>query len=223
MLSFKKLYLVAYNAIEVIGWSLVFYILVSHYGDNTSTLSLWDKIWLPLTVIQYSAYLEIIHSMIGLVKSNLYVTFAQVSSRLVLILVLFSLPWDFVGSSLCLPYTVLSWSITEILRYLYYLLNILSFVPKFLTWLRYSTFLVLYPTGISGELWCIYYAIVYSMSHPELWSYALPNPWNFTFSYLYFLISLVLLYIPGSFILYFHMLSQRKKILGTKVAVKKVK
>ncbi|XP_015183394.1 PREDICTED: very-long-chain (3R)-3-hydroxyacyl-CoA dehydratase 2 [Polistes dominula] len=223
MLPFKKLYLIAYNAIEVIGWSYVFYILISHYGDNASTLSLWDKIWLPLTFIQYSAYLEVIHCIIGFVPSNAFITLAQVSSRAFLILVLFSLPWEFVESSLCLPYTVLSWSITEILRYLYYLLNIISCVPKFLTWLRYSTFMVLYPTGISGELWCIYYAIVYSMSHPELWSYALPNPWNFTFSYLYLLIIIVLTYIPGSFILYSHMLSQRKKILGTKVAVKKVK
>ncbi|KAI4503154.1 hypothetical protein M0802_002198 [Mischocyttarus mexicanus] len=223
MTSLKKLYLIAYNAIELIGWSWVLYILVSHYGNNKSTLSLWDKIWLPLTAIQVSAYLEVIHCMIRLVPSNPLISFAQISSRVFLLSALFSLPWESVGSLLALPYMVTSWSFAEIIRYSYYLLNLVSCVPSFLTWLRYSSFLVLYPTGISGELWCFYHAIYHSLSHPEIWSYTLPNPWNFTFSYLYSMIIVVLIYIPGGPILYSHMLSQRKKMLGGKDKLKKVK
>lgn len=37
---------------------------------------------------------------------------------------------------------------------------------------------------------------MYAADYPDAWSYALPNSWNFTFSYRYFLLAIMLLYIP---------------------------
>ena len=62
------------------------------------------------------------------------------------------------------PIMIIAWSITEVVRYSFYVWNILDDdVPYFLLWLRYSiavklvdcrysTFWVLYPVGVSAEL-----------------------------------------------------------------------
>lgn len=52
-----------------------------------------------------------------------------------------------------------SWGLVEVPRYLFYALSIINAVPYPLFWLRYSLFAVLYPTGITGELGCMYCAI----------------------------------------------------------------
>lgn len=61
---------------------------------------------------------------------------------------------------------------------------------------RYTTFIILYPIGVTGELLCFYAAQNFASANPSAWSYSLPNSWNFTFSYNYFLIFVMLLYIP---------------------------
>jgi hypothetical protein len=66
-----------------------------------------------------------------------------------------------------------SWATVEVPRYLFYALNLLDSVPYPIFWLRYSLFAVLYPTGITGELGCMYYAGLYlyetkvSHFHPQ--------------------------------------------------------
>ena len=51
---------------------------------------------------------------------------------------------------------VASWALSEVPRYLFYVCAQLKSQPYPLFWLRYSLFLVLYPTGISGELLQVY-------------------------------------------------------------------
>jgi very-long-chain (3R)-3-hydroxyacyl-CoA dehydratase len=46
---------------------------------------------------------------------------------------------------------VLSWSVTEVIRYAFYASSLLSMTPYHLLYLRYTTFYVLYPTGASSE------------------------------------------------------------------------
>ena len=46
---------------------------------------------------------------------------------------------------------VLSWSLTEVIRYEFYACTLLGAEPFPLLWLRYTTFYVLYPTGASSE------------------------------------------------------------------------
>jgi len=46
----------------------------------------------------------------------------------------------------------LAWSVTEVVRYLFYFCGLLGHVPYALFWLRYSLFMVLYPMGITGEM-----------------------------------------------------------------------
>lgn len=76
------------------------------------------------------------HCACGITPSNTVITFAQVYSRVFLIWpILYNVPdaRDQIGFSLLL----LAWTVTEVLRYLYYVLNLISFVPGILLWCRY--------------------------------------------------------------------------------------
>jgi hypothetical protein len=55
-----------------------------------------------------------------------------------------------------------AWSITEVIRYSYFAINLSSggSVPKLWLWLRYNTFFVLYPLGISSECALVWKAAV---------------------------------------------------------------
>lgn len=50
---------------------------------------------------------------------------------------------------------VLSWALTEVVRYAFYAATLIAgadgSAPALLTWARYSTFFVLYPTGAGSE------------------------------------------------------------------------
>ncbi|KAJ9118742.1 hypothetical protein QFC22_003963 [Naganishia vaughanmartiniae] len=46
---------------------------------------------------------------------------------------------------------ILAWSITEVVRYSFYLLALLDIEPKPLLWARYNLFYVLYPMGAGSE------------------------------------------------------------------------
>lgn len=75
---------------------------------------------------------------------------------------------------------LLAWSITEIIRYSYFVTNLRGGVPKLLTWLRYNTFYVLYPIGIASEMFLIFKA-----------SKVAEKTWQLAFW------SILLAYIPG--------------------------
>ncbi|QPG76816.1 hypothetical protein FOA43_004210 [Brettanomyces nanus] len=160
--------------------------------DLTSTL---------LTLIQLCAIIEIYNSVVGNVRSPLFTTIMQGASRLLIVLGIFqALPdspgnyhWVYISLSV-------AWSTTEIIRYYYYAAKLLSnnHPPALLTWLRYNTFIILYPIGISSEVTIIFK----SLEEAEF----VYGP-----GYKYFLILCLIAYIPGSYILYSYMLKQRSK------------
>ena len=52
-----------------------------------------------------------------------------------------------------------AWSVTEVVRYSYFVLSLLGQVPPFLVWLRYNLFFVLYPLGIGSEKWLVFRSV----------------------------------------------------------------
>lgn len=82
----------------------------------------------------------------------------QVSSRLLLVWgIVFRLP--FLAQSPVYSSMLIAWSVTETIRYSYFVVTLSGYSPSFITWLRYNTFYVLYPLGISSEAWLIYKAV----------------------------------------------------------------
>ncbi len=63
---------------------------------------------------------------------------------------------------------LLAWSTTEVIRYSYFVATLAyGGAPDYLKWLRYNTFVVLYPMGIASELFMIYLALPYARKvHP---------------------------------------------------------
>jgi len=212
--ALSKLYLASYNLGQALGWSYILYLIIQHYTQPFSG-TLWEKTKLPMVIFQNAALLEIMHVAVGLVRSSVIITTVQVFSRVMLVVgVILATPITYAAASPGLPLAFTAWSIAEIIRYFYYFGNLVGIVPHFLVWLRYTTFIILYPLGVTGELLCFYAGVQFANANPNAWSYTLPNKWNFTFSYLYLLITIMLIYIPGLPPLYLHMFAQRRKILN---------
>lgn len=76
----------------------------------------------------------------------------------------------------------LSWSITEVLRYSYYVYSLLpsSNPPHPLVWLRYTTFYVLYPLGAGSEAFLNYATLPSSSPVPNMWASAIGRGWVLT-------------------------------------------
>ena len=164
-MGFTDLYLIGYNSACCVGWFMVWCMAV--YSVATSVTSIdsiptalanvyfFDSLELFLTISQTAALLEIVHALVGFVRSPVVVTFMQVMSRIVALVAVVYSPaaqsqW---GAGLM----ILSWSSVEVPRYAFYLAALVTGdsvkkTPYHLFWLRYSLFAVLYPTGITGEL-----------------------------------------------------------------------
>ena len=142
-------------------------------------------------------------------RSNAFLTFLQILSRLVIVwLILNAVPLTNIGPLLL----IIAWSSTEIIRYLYYAWSRTEDPPYTLLWLRYSLFIVVYPMGVLGELISIFYALP-TIKEQRLTSLYLPNMLNFSFDSYYFIVTVIIGYIPGFPKLYMHMLKQRGKYL----------
>ena len=79
--------------------------------------------------------MQIVHSLIGIVPSSVAVTLPQVFSRIFVlwpVLVSVEESRDPIG----LPLLLIAWTVTEVLRYLYYALGMVSFIPSLLQWCR---------------------------------------------------------------------------------------
>ena len=133
-------------------------ISIEHIRDGKID-TLWEDVHPLLKIVQTAACLEIFHSMVGFVRSPWVTTFMQVFSRVWTLWAVMNISPD-AQTSVFFTLACTSWALVEVPRYLFYALNIINAVPYPLFWLRYSLFAILYPTGISGELGCMYFSII---------------------------------------------------------------
>jgi len=210
----SKAYLVAYNTVQTLGWSYLLFQMINHFLSGGEVKDLYENTKLTLQIFQTGAVLEILHAMFGLVRSSVQVTFQQVFSRVyVTWAILYLLPTS--QLSVGFPLLLFAWTVTEIIRYSMYAVSLVGTPPYFLTWLRYTFFIIAYPTGVSGELFCQYTGMLYAQEH-DILSVHLPNKLNGTFSFPLIILGIMLLYIPLFPPMYLHMFGQRKKVLGAK-------
>ncbi|KAJ0393909.1 hypothetical protein ATCC90586_001337 [Pythium insidiosum] len=211
-----NLYLLAYNAASAAGWAYVLFLTVTtvlagrEQGKDWTAISrsTWETVELPLKIVQSAAFMEILHAALGLVRSPLGSTFMQVGSRLWLV-------WGI--NELCpdsryqfgFPLMVASWGLVEVPRYTFYALNLFNIVPSFLFFLRYHLFMVLYPSGVGGEVLCMISSLPYLKS--GAFAVQLPNSLNVAVSLYVVVILMLIVYIPGLPVMYSHMLTQRNR------------
>ncbi len=146
-----RFYLLAYNFLAFTCWLLY----LVFYGLADFQLNVYALVF--LNIAQGMAVLEILNVMLKWVKSPLISTVAQVSSRLLVLMLIniFMNQPDLVSqASLGLEMVTVAWVITELVRYSFYFFAQLKIEVKALVWMRYSFFVVLYPLGVCGE-WVI--------------------------------------------------------------------
>ncbi|KAF0698799.1 Aste57867_10588 [Aphanomyces stellatus] len=213
----KTGYLVAFNVASCIGWT---YILMETcrtlYKEENVTLAsakLWAHVEISLKIVQTLAILEVLHAMVGLVRSPVTSTAMQVSSRLFNVWVILVLcpdaryHWGFIM-------TMLTWSVTEVPRYAFYALSLLDAVPDWLFFLRYHTYIVLYPSGLIGEMSCILKALPFLST--GVYSIQLPNEHNLALSLYVVVLIILATMVAGMPVMYSHMNTQRKKAYAKK-------
>ncbi|XP_068315631.1 very-long-chain (3R)-3-hydroxyacyl-CoA dehydratase PASTICCINO 2A [Pyrus communis] len=210
--ALRRLYLSLYNWTVFLGWFQVLYLALKTLNESGHQ-HVYSAVERPLLLAQSAAVLEILHGLVGLVRSPITATLPQIGSRLYLT---WGILWSFpeTRSHMLVSSLVISWSITEIIRYSFFgMKEALGFAPSWLLWLRYSTFILLYPTGITSEVGLIYIALPH-IKNSEKYSIRMPNKWNFSFDYFYAAIVALGIYVPGSPHMYGYMLGQRKKALA---------
>ncbi|CDO75667.1 hypothetical protein BN946_scf184941.g20 [Trametes cinnabarina] len=160
--------------------------------------------------VQSWAALEVLHVLLGWVRSPLVTTLIQVGSRLYLV---WGITYQFpeTHSNPLYASMVLSWSITEVVRYTFYACNLLGSEPRLLFFLRYTLFYVLYPTGASSEALLIYA----TLPHTDGFAEALFRTTN-ALEGAHALVRQVLFFVwwPGLYVMYTHMMKQRRKVYG---------
>ncbi|TGZ56446.1 hypothetical protein CRM22_010163 [Opisthorchis felineus] len=212
-ISLGASYLLGYNSLQLLGWSYLLYSFVTESYSSGNWLALSSNAEFLLRTFQTLALVEILHACLRLVKSSPVVTALQLMSRVFVVwgIMLPLMKQETIAAPLC----IVSWSLAEIVRYVYYALTICNSSIGFVTWLRYTAFMVLYPTGISGELIYMYEAVVFLRKN-DLYRFPMPNSFNVSFDYSWFILLVMLSYIPVAPKLYCHMLSQRRKVLKGK-------
>lgn len=219
--STKSTYLLAYNGISLLLWSVVTLraiMLIPALAAHDKLYSLYEALFEFLRATQTVALLEVAHAALGLVRASPVTTAMQVASRLMLVWgVLTPYPeivvtknvfgrdaQGTVGGPIALAGCHLAWGITEMIRYGFFVWKegVSDIVPSWLMWLRYNTFFVLYPIGISSEIVLIYLALGPAQEGQT--------------GYDWLLKAVIAIYVPGSYILYTHMMAQRRKIMKGK-------
>lgn len=106
----------------------------------------------------------------------------QVASRLLLVWGVVN-NFPFLAKSAVYSSMLVAWSVTEVIRYSFFVLTLSGYQPGFIKWLRYNTFYVLYPLGISSECYMMYKAVAPAKELRQ--------------EYAWFLQLMLLIYVPG--------------------------
>lgn len=147
----KRTWLISFNVITLVAWTCYFIYALLH-GLNFNEQSLF-----LLAFAQGLAIFEIMNSIIGIAGANWLLTTMQVFSRFLIVALLFWVPNERLIELSQLSWfngfllITIAWSVTEVVRALYYLTEILKKQIKSITFARYTFFIFLYPIGVLGE------------------------------------------------------------------------
>lgn len=209
--SSNSSYLFYYNFVQFLGWAYILSLVIIFYANSErATKRLWDFVKVPVIIFQLGSLLEIVHTLVGVVKSGVVVTAAQILFRLLNVFcVLQVMPphLDSIGVTM----TVIAWSSAEIIRYLFYVFKEKNSSPFFIVWLRYTSFIVLIPLGLGGELISLYVVQGY-VADNERYTFTVPYI-DINLSYRIFYLLFFPLLVRGFFLVYNHMFNLRKKAL----------
>lgn len=149
----KRIWLIGFNIITLIAW-LLYLIHAALHGLEFDQQSL-----ILLSIAQGLAIFEIMNAIIGIAGANWLLTAAQVFSRLLIVFIINWIPSEVLterGILSGFAIVTIAWSVTEIVRALYYLTDLYKKEIQAITFSRYTFFIFLYPLGVTGEFLVMY-------------------------------------------------------------------
>ncbi|KAK7257780.1 hypothetical protein RIF29_32005 [Crotalaria pallida] len=202
----STLYLLAYNSFQAIGWTVALTKILANLSSTSSLNGAYASAGHLISILQCAAFLEVIHGAIGLVPSGALLPLMQWGGRTHFLLAIVA-KLDEVQELPSVFITFLAWSISEVIRYSHYAFSSTGNCPSWITYLRYTAFIVLYPLGVGpGEIWTMYQALpIVKKKNTYADSFS-----SLPFSYYDFL-KVVLVIYPFLWLkLYLHMFKQRR-------------
>lgn len=219
-----KVYLVIYNLCQFVGFIYVLAIMGIRYSRDGPDFmkETYAAVGSPLKFIQLLQFLEVMHPLFGYTKSSTLVSFLQVGGRgFVLFFMIDAEPR--MQTKPVVFYLFLIWSIIEIVRYPYYITQLLNIEISFLTWLRYTLWIPLYPLGFVCEGIIILRNIPY-FEETQKFTVSLPNTYNFALHFPSVMrLYLLLLLLPGIYTIMSRMNQLRSRKLGKSTIKRKYK
>lgn len=204
-----KQYLCAYNSLQAIGWAITLFRLLGSLSSTGSIHGAYASSANLICILQSFAFLEVIHGAIGIVPSGVLFPLMQWGGRTHFLLVVRKI--DEVQELPSVFLTFFVWSTSEVIRYSHYTLSTLKSCPNWLTYIRYTAFIALYPLGVGpGEIWLMYKALTF-VKKKALFADSFSN---LPFTYYDFIRVLLLVYPFLWFKLYLHLFKQRRSKLG---------
>ncbi|XP_054288710.1 very-long-chain (3R)-3-hydroxyacyl-CoA dehydratase [Macrosteles quadrilineatus] len=220
----KKVYLILYNLSQFVFFTYIIIVMAIRYAKDgpDSMEGTFDAVGNVLKFCQLIQFLEVMHPMFGYTRGSIMIPFIQVTARAVVLFAMIDAE-PRMHKKPVVFYLFFIWSLVEVVRYPYYIVQLYKCRVDFLTWLRYSVWIPLYPLGILCEGIIILRNIPY-FEETQRFSIAMPNSWNFTFhSPTAMKIYLLILFFPGMYAMMTHMYRARVKKIGVKRQPKKVK
>ncbi|XP_045156278.2 very-long-chain (3R)-3-hydroxyacyl-CoA dehydratase 3-like [Mercenaria mercenaria] len=220
-IDMKATYLFTYNFLQFVGFLYIVTVLSYNFLKLGSVAKekAFEMVGYQIMFCQTAAVLEVIHPLLGLVKTGALAPLLQVGGRN---LILFLLVLQDVRLQIApvVWYLLMTWSTVELIRYPFYMFSSIGMDVKMITWLRYTAWIPLYPLGILFE------GTIVIMSIPLFeesgkFSLQLPNSANFAFYFPWFLHLYLLILGLGGIQMMKHMHSLRKKKFGSKDSQKK--
>ncbi|KAH9552943.1 hypothetical protein CY35_09G094300 [Sphagnum magellanicum] len=214
-----SIYLTSYNVAQSFGWALVLGKVIHRALQSRSLMGAYSAAGYLVRLLQLTAFLEVLHSALGLVRSVTLYNFLQWLGRShVLFAIIAQIPE--VQEQPPILITFSAWALSEVIRCPYYVLTLMGMCPRWLIWLRYTAFVVLYPVGaLYGEMLVMYQSLE-PIKQRNMYSSIFK--W-LPFDYHSFVVVLMIAYPCLWLVLYLHMFQQRQKKLSKKVSVNRRK
>lgn len=183
--EFRKVYLFLYNLFQCVGSAYILLILVIGYAkDGTQSEERYLDYLYPLLapalrVIQLLKILEVIHPLLSFTTGD--VLYPLMTSLFRLFILFFVIePFENIQDRPVVRNILTIWTVSDIIRHSYYMMRTFK-VETFITWIYYTSWMVLYPV----EFLCIGVLILIVIpmyDESEKYSLSLPNSANVSFS-----------------------------------------
>lgn len=211
MARLSNLYLFFYNSVQALGWAIALFRIIIDFISTKSVNSAYASAGDLICFLQTLGFIEVLHGALGIVPSGFLFPLMQWGGRTHFVLAIVRRLIE-VQESPALFITFVAWCFMEMIRYPFYALSTLGNCPSFITYLRYTAFIVIYPIGVSGEMWIMYISLPLIMEKNLYANYFSALPFTYYAFVKGVLISYPILWLQ----LYLYLFKQRRSKLRSR-------